>query len=576
MFVGKAGLGGAVWALIVAILLMAAPASGCGCQDADARRQDQPASADAADGKAARPNILLIVIDDLGYSDLGAYGGEIRTPHIDALAESGVLMTDFHTSSACSPSRAMLLTGIDNHLIGLGNLDGLLTDNQRGQPGYEEHLNHRAVTLATLLRNAGYNTYMAGKWHLGEDAATRPEARGFDRSFAQMGGYPGSHFDLTPSPWTQGPKEAFFNEGEPVEELPEGFFSTEFYTDRILEYLRSGADSGKPFFAYLAFSAVHWPLQAPESHIERYRGRYDEGYDRLRNQRLERMQALGIVGKSQRRLPDNPGVPPWASLPPEDRRRQARSMEVYAAMLEHVDDSVGRLLNHLRDAGEYSNTTVVLMSDNGPAAADLNAPGLTAEYLARFDTSLDNLGRRNSLALYGPGWAQASATPLRLFKHFTTEGGVRVPLIISGAGVRRANEMHRGFIHVTDLAPTLLALAETPYPNAHGGKALPAPMGRSLLPYLQGQTEQAHPQDHHLGFELQGRRGLRQGHWKLSFIDPPRGPGRWQLFDLAEDLGETNDLADAEPERFAAMIALWERYAEEVGLILPDAPSKAQ
>ena len=576
MFAGEAGLGCAVWALTVAVLLMAAPASGCGCQGTDAGQQDQPASADADGGKAARPNILLIVIDDLGYSDLGAYGGEIRTPHIDALAESGVLMTDFHTSSACSPSRAMLLTGIDNHLIGLGNLDGLLADNQRGQPGYEEHLNHRVVTLATLLRDAGYRTYMAGKWHLGEDAATRPEARGFDRSFAQMGGYPGSHFDLTPSPWTQGPKEAFFNEGKPVEELPEGFFSTEFYTGRILEYLRSGAGSGQPFFAYLAFSAVHWPLQAPESHTERYRGRYDEGYDRLRRQRLERMQVLGIVNESLHGLPDNPGVPPWASLPPEEKRRQARNMEVYAAMLEHVDDSVGRLLSHLRDVSEYGNTTIVLMSDNGPAAADLNAPGLTAEYLARFDTSLDNIGHRNSLALYGPGWAQASATPLRLFKHFTTEGGVRVPLIISGAQVRRTNEMHRGFIHVTDIAPTLLALAETPYPDAHDGKALPALMGRSLLPYLQGRTEQVHPHDHHLGFELQGRRGLRQGQWKLSFIDPPRGPGRWQLFNLAEDLGETKDLAEEAPGRLAAMIALWERYAEEVGLILPDAPSKAQ
>lgn len=572
MFVGKVGLGYAGWAPLFAVLFILAFAPGCGGHGGDAGRT----AGNEAGGGATRPNILLIVIDDLGYSDLGAYGGEIRTPHMDALAESGVLMTDFHASSACSPSRAMLLTGIDNHLIGLGNLDGLLADNQRGQPGYEEHLNHRAVTLATLLRDAGYRTYMAGKWHLGDDAATRPEARGFDRSFAQLGGFPGSHFDLRPSPWTQGPRETFFNEGEPVEELPEDFFSTEFYTDRIIQYLRSGAASGKPFFAYLAFSAVHWPLQAPASHIDRYRSRYDEGYDLLRSQRLARMQALGIVNENLRELPENPRVPPWASLPPQEKRRQARSMEVYAAMLEHVDENVGRLLSHLRSTGEYENTTILLLSDNGPAAAGQDAPALTEDYLAQFDNSLENIGRRNSLALYGPGWAQASATPLRLFKHFTTEGGLRVPLIISGVQVRRVNEMHRGFIHVTDIAPTLLTLAETPYPSAYGGKALPPLLGQSLLPYLQGRAEQVHPQDHHLGFELQGRRGLRQGQWKLTFIDPPRGPGGWQLFNLAEDLGESNDLADEAPERYAAMIALWERYADAVNLILPDSPSKAQ
>ena len=569
MFVGKIGSGRVRRALTAAVLFMLALAPGCG---GDAGRT----TGNEAGGKATRPNILLIVIDDLGYSDLGAYGGEIRTPHIDALAESGVMMTDFHASSACSPSRAMLLTGIDNHLIGLGNLDGLLADNQRGQPGYEAHLNQRAVTLATLLRDAGYHTYMAGKWHLGETAATGPEARGFDRSFAQLGGFPGSHFDLTPSPWTQGPREPFLNDGEPVEALPEGFFSTDFYTDRIIQYLRSGAASGKPFFAYLAFSAVHWPLQAPASHIDRYRGRYDEGYDLLRSRRLARMQALDIVDESLRELPDNPGVPPWASLPAEEKRRQARGMEVYAAMLEHVDENVGRLLSHLRSTGEYENTTILLMSDNGPAAVGQDAPALTEAYLAQFDASLGNIGRRGSLTLYGPGWAQASATPLRLFKHFTTEGGVRVPLIISGAQVRRTNKMHRGFIHVTDIAPTLLALAETPYPSAYGGKTLPPLMGQSLLPYLQGRAEQVHPQDHHLGFELQGRRGLRQGQWKLSFIDPPRGPGRWQLFNLAEDLGESDDLADEAPERYAAMIALWERYADAVDLILPDSPSKAQ
>ena len=572
MFVGKVGSGCVHRVLTAAVSFALALASGCGGQGGDAGR----ATGNEVGGSAAQPNILLIVIDDLGYADLGAYGGEIRTPHMDALAESGVMMTDFHASSACSPSRAMLLTGIDNHLVGLGNLDGFLADNQRGQPGYEEHLNHRAVTLATLLRDAGYRTYMAGKWHLGETAATRPEARGFDMSFAQLGGFPGSHFDLTPSPWTQGPREPFFNDGKPVAELPEDFFSTEFHTDRIIQYLRSGAVSGKPFFAYLAFNAVHWPLQAPASRIDRYRSRYDGGYDLLRSRRLARMQALGIVNESLRELPNNPSVPPWDSLSPQEKRRQARSMEVYAAMLEHVDENVGRLLSHLRSTGEYENTTILLLSDNGPAAAGQDAPALTEDYLAQFDNSLENIGRRNSLALYGPGWAQASATPLRLFKHFTTEGGLRVPLIISGAQVRRANEMHRGFVHVTDIAPTLLALAQTPYPSAYGGKALPPLPGQSLLPYLQGRAEQVHPEDHHLGFELQGRRGLRQGQWKLTFIGPPHGPGRWQLFNLAEDLGESNDLADEAPERYAAMIALWERYADAVNLILPDSPSKAQ
>ena len=529
------------------------------------------ASVDSA-GKAApaRPNILLIVIDDLGYSDLGAYGSEIRTPNIDALAKSGVRMTDFHAAPACSPARAMLLTGIDNHINGLGNL--IMAENQRGQPGYEDQLNQRVVTMATLLREAGYRTFMAGKWHLGSDRDARPEARGFQRSFAMMGGYPGSHFDLTPNPWTQGPVQEMFDQGRPVAELPGDFFSTEFYTDRIIEYLQSG-DLSQPFFAYLAFSAVHWPLQASPPLLDRYRGRYDEGYDQLRKERLARMRSLGIVGAQVQKLPENPGVPAWDDLPEEQRRLQARCMEIYAAMLEHVDVSLGRLLGHLRDAGQYQNTTVLLLSDNGPAGVGYDAPALSGEYLAAFDNSLANLGRPGSLAIYGPGWAQASATPLRLFKHFIAEGGLRVPLIVSGSQVARKNALHRGFVHITDIAPTLLELAGAEYPKRHRGKALPPLQGKSLLPYLQGRAEGARGLDDALGFELAGHRGLRQGNWKISLIEPPRGSGAWQLFNLSEDLGEFNDLAAREPERLAQLIALWERYAEEVQLILPEGPA---
>lgn len=525
--------------------------------------------ATAAGAAPARPNILLILIDDLGYSDLGAYGGEIRTPNIDALAQSGVRMTDFHAAPACSPARAMLLTGIDNHINGLGNL--ILAENQRGQPGYEEQLNQRVVTAASLLRAAGYRTYMAGKWHLGSGDDSRPEARGFQRSFAMMDGYPGSHFDLTPNPWTQGPVQEMFEDGQPVAELPPDFFSTDFYTDRIIEYLQSG-DAGQPFFAYLSFSAVHWPLQAPPALLNRYRGRYDEGYDQLRRERLARMRALGIVGARVQTLPQNPGVPAWDALPEEERRRQARCMEIYAAMLEHVDANVGRLLDSLREAGQGENTLVLLLSDNGPAGVSYDAPALTEAYLARFDNSLANLGQRGSLPIYGPGWAQASATPLRLFKHFTTEGGLRVPLILSGPQVARQNEIHHGFVHIMDIFPSLLELAGAEYPRQHRGQALPPLLGKSLLPYLQGSAERVRGPDDALGFELAGHRGLRQGRWKLSLIEPPRGSGAWQLFNLAEDLGESNDLAAQEPERLAEMIALWERYAEEVNLILPEGP----
>ena len=362
-----------------------------------------------------------------------------------------------------------------------------------------------------------------------------------------------------------------FEDGQPVAELPPDFFSTDFYTDRIIEYLQSG-DAGQPFFAYLSFSAVHWPLQAPPALLNRYRGRYDEGYDQLRRERLARMRALGIVGARVRKLPQNPGVPAWDALPEEERRRQVRCMEIYAAMLEHVDANVGRLLDSLREAGQGENTVVLLLSDNGPAGVGYDAPALTEAYLARFDNSLANLGQRGSLAIYGPGWAQASATPLRLFKHFATEGGLRVPLILSGAQVARKNEIHRGFVHIADLFPSLLELAGAEYPRRHRGQALPPLLGKSLLPYLQGRAERVRGPDEALGFELAGHRGLRQGRWKLSLIEPPRGSGAWQLFNLAEDLGESNDLAAQQPQRLAAMIALWERYAQEVNLILPEGP----
>ena len=525
------------------------------------------ASQPGAGPTGARPNVLLIVADDLGYTDLGVTGGEIRTPNLDALARSGLLLTSFLVSPTCSPTRAMLISGADTHPAGLGTMSGEADTNQKDRPGYEGYLSDRVVSVATLLKDAGYHTYLSGKWHLGMEVHQGPQARGFERSFALLPGG-ASHFaDATAL--VERPEPAPYREDGRAVTLPAGFYSTSHFTDKLIEYLRAGLADGKPFFAYAAYTSPHWPLQVPDAELDRYRGRYDDGYDVLRTRRFARAQELGIV-------PPGTAVPQrtefaraWNGLLPDEQRHQARAMGIYAAMVENLDHHIGRLLQFLKDAGQYENTLVLFFSDNGAEGNPIDRLKNNAAWIPkRFDNSVGNLGRRNSYAWAGPGWSQA-ATPFRLWKGFPTEGGVRVPAIVRlGAGTRRG--VASVPVSVKDVVPTLLELAGARHPGStYEGRPVAPLEGRSLVSFLKGQSETVHGDDFTMGWELFGRRALRQGDWKIVWLYPPYGPGRWELFDLAKDPLESRDIAAAEPDRLARLIRVWDEYAARNGVVLP-------
>ncbi len=522
----------------------------------------------------SRPNILLIVADDLGYSELGSYGSEIDTPNIDNLAATGIQFTHFYAHSNCSPTRSMLLSGVDNHLNGLGAMYLALGPNQIGQPGYEGHLNQRTVSVAKLLQDSGYATYLSGKWHLGETPETLPAARGFDRYFIQTkGAPPAGHFNLNgPRPGTKNIyiEDGADRTGTPV---PADFFSSNFYTDKLIEYLETEKDSGAPFFAYLAFSAPHIPVQAPDTHIDLYQGRYDVGYDVVRKQRLNKMQHLGLITKTQFPERRAPTVLPWSQLSKEQQAHHARRMEVYAGAVANMDDNVGRLLEFLTESGQLADTLILFMSDNGAAGFyGWQSEGL----LRRFndaDNSLENLGRDGSMMFYGPGWASAGSAPFYLFKRHMTEGGLRVPFIVSGRGVKPQGLISHEMLTVRDIAPTLLDIAGLQYPSGrYAGREVLPQTGKSFSARLTNTGPFVHNKEEVFGWELFRRRGVRKGDWKLLWLDAPFGTETWQLYHLPTDPGETHDLAEDEPGKLAEMIAAWNQYATNNNVILSDGP----
>lgn len=524
----------------------------------------------AGGAAAARPNILIIVSDDMGYSDWGGFGGEIRTPNLDALARQGRRYTQFYTAATCSPTRAMLLTGIDHHRVGLSTMEELLQPNQRGVPGYEGYLNRNAVTLPELLHDAGYTTLISGKWHLGASPAQDPSQFGFDRSFVMLRGA-ASHFGDMEAYTTDYPA-TYRENGKPVQ-IPATFYSSDAYASKLIEWIEAKQD-GAPLFAYLAFTAPHDPLHVPDEWLDKYAGRYDGGYDLLREQRLARARELGVVRQSVVASPRPPHVPAWNTLSPDEQRASARSMEIYAAMVENLDANVGRVLAALKRKGIYDNTLIFFFSDNGANGITLqqnplSAPGWVASHS---DNSLQNLGRKGSRPSTGPGWAVASSSPFRLFKVFISEGGIRSPLIVTGPGVGTAAQPNDAVLTVRDVMPTVLDSAGLVAPGTYQGRTVLTVEGRSMWPLLKGETSQIHPADESIGFELFGMRALRRGDWKITLIGEPFAAPRWQLFNIADDPAETMDRAAAQPELLAALQREWERYAHEVGVVLPDSP----
>lgn len=514
-----------------------------------------------APAQAKSPNVVLIVADDAGYADFGAFGGEIATPNIDALAAVGVRFSNFYVGPTCSPTRSMLLTGVDNHLAGLGNMAEFMAPNQKGRPGYEGHINRRVAPVAALLRQSGYHTYMAGKWHMGEEPDQFPAARGFERDLTLIPGG-GSHFD---DMWgAKGEKQLYTRNGQVLTELRPGFHSSVDYTDAIIGNIEEHRADGKPFFAYLAFQAPHDPFQLPPDWLDKYRGRYDQGYDATRAARVERMKRLTLLRNDATVFPRLPSIPPWTALSPDERKQSARRMELYAAMLEHLDWNVGRLVRYLQDRNLYEDTLFIVLSDNGPE-------GTSFPISAPWDNSrFEDWGKKGTFIQYGAAWAQVSAGPFRMFKGYESEGGIRAPMIVAGHGVSAGGRVSNALAHVTDVPATILQAANVMHPKTFEGQSVLPLQGLSLRPVLAGTRKAVRGEDQWIGGELFGNRFVRQGDWKLLWMCRPAGTGDWQLFDLARDPGETRDLSASEPAVRRRLLKAWNTYSTANNVVLPE------
>ena len=518
-----------------------------------------------------KPNIILIVADDLGFSDLGAYGSEIATPNLDQLTRQGLQLTNYHSQTVCSPARAILLAGADNHINGLGaSKGGISRAELKGKPGYDGELNGQAGTLAAQLKADGYRTYLSGKWHLGKAAHSSPGAQGFEKWWALMDGGGGHFHDKAPNFERSGAVN-YRENSKPVGVLPEDFYSSTYLTSKLIDYIDSDGRQDQPFFAYLAYTAPHWPLHAPQQWIEQYQGKYRQGWHATAKQRLRRQQQTGLmddrvsIESSNAKLQQK-----WLQMDDRQRAIEMRKMEVYAAMISAMDVEIGRLIGYLEDRDQLNNTIIVFVSDNGPEDNDIADLYNNRVWIPRtFDNRLNNLGLIGSYIWLGEQWAQVSATPLRLYKTYLSEGGMRVPAII-----RLPNSDYKGrindYISVKDIAPTLLDLAGVEPQDLEHKKAVKT--GRVLTSLLQGKPAQS--DQHSEGWEMFGNKAFYSGNWKLLRLEPPFNlvaepnsgqivNGKWQLYNLVDDPQESVDLADKHPERIRPMIEQWHRYAAD-------------
>ena len=518
----------------------------------------------------SRPNVLLMMADDLGWSDLGCYGGEIRTPSLDALAAGGLRFTQFYNTARCCPTRASLLTGLYPHQAGVGAMT-----NDRGPEhnGYRGTLQPHTVTIAELLRSAGYHTSMVGKWHLHNKADVKPTDRGFDEFYGMLGGYN--------SCWVEDGSFSRLPAGRPrraytsaTGRKPGTFYATDAFADYAIDFLEIARGTTKPFFLYLAFSAPHFPLHAHESDIAKYESLYfEKGWDVIRTERLARLKSLQLVPADLALTPRSP-VPPkshakpspyagkdnpaWLDLPENRRRDLARRMAVYAGMVDRMDQAIGRVTAHLRSTGQLENTLILFLSDNG-ACWEWDPFGFDGSSSPRNvlheGPALAELGQPDDYMSYGSGWANAGNTPWRLYKHFSHEGGIRSPFIVHWpAAIRDRMALRPQPAHLIDILPTLAAVAGASYPDQRNGVTTLPPEGISLLPAFRNEPL-ARPAP--LCFEHERSRAIRAGDWKLVSLKDDA----WELYNLASDPTESRNLIASQPETAAALQRQWEQWA---------------
>lgn len=529
----------------------------------------------ASSEKDNRPNIVLLLADDLGYSDLGCYGGEISTPHLDGLAQRGVRFTQLYNSARCCPSRASLMTGLYPSQAGIGDFTTAKPNPKRG-PGYLGRLNNQCVTLAEVLKPAGYQCYYVGKWHLHE--ATGPIKRGFDEFYGYTRGHSHDQYDADYYiRLPQGLKKE-------IDPPSDDFYATDVFNEYALEFIRQGQKTGKPWFLFLGHSSPHFPVQAPADRADKYNETYLRGWDALRKERYDRMRKIGLIDGARWNLTPRSVVPldrndiangysgqrnpAWDSLDPDRQRDLARRMAVFAAMVETVDQGVGRMVDHLQSTGDLDNTLILFLSDNGACYEwgpfGFDGRSRVGRTTLRAGEDLRKIGGRGTHQSYGSGWANLGNTPFRMYKHFTNEGGISTPFIAHWPkGLGTPNQWVREPAHMMDILPTLMEVADGKYPDQLRGRAVLPPEGVSLLPAMRGKKLSSRS----IGFDHQGAKALRKGDWKLVWSKRMPHKIDWELYNLSEDRCETNDLADKFPERVHALAAEWEEWAKRVNVV---------
>lgn len=518
-----------------------------------------------ADTINPQPNIVLILVDDAALMDFGVYGGEAATPNIDRLALQGTLFTNYHSSPSCAPSRAMLLTGCDSHLTGVPNLPEFLSEEHQKHEGYEGILNDKVVTVASRLKSAGYRTYMTGKWHLGNTETSLPSKRGFDRTYI-LGASGADNYEQRPyiatksgAPW--------FEDGKPTR-LPDDFYSSKDYVDKMISFMNEDPDQSKPFFSYLAFQAIHIPLQAPKEFVDKYVGRYDEGWDKMRLKRHQKAKQLGLIPPDAALGDMLPVLRSWDALSPDQKKEASNDMAVNAAMLEAMDYHIGRYFNYLTQKGLLENTVFVISSDNGPEASSTD-DSKSLKYWMKwkgFHRDQSRLGQKRYYGFIGPEFASAAASPLSFFKFYAGEGGLRVPLIISGKNIPRG-EKENAFAYVTDVTPTILDIAGIKISSETEGITM---TGKSLFPLLTKTAEKIYYDNDIIGLESAGQCALFKGNMKLVKNGKPYGDAIWRMYNIATDPAETIDLAKSSPALFDTLMQHYKDYAVENNVLEMD------
>ena len=533
------------------------------------------ALAGEAGGGPKRPNIVLILSDDMGFSDIGCYGGEIATPNLDRLASRGIRFTQFYNTARCCPTRASLLTGLYPHQASIGHM----TDD-RDLDGYRGDLNTRCVTIAEALKPAGYSTYMAGKWHVTRHTSPQgpthnwPLQRGFDRFYGTLTGA-GSYYDPV----------TLTRDNTAIPPDPDGYYYTNAISDNAVRYVAEHK-SDAPFFMYVAYTAAHWPMHALPEDIARHQGRYDKGWDALRAERHKRMIDMGLVDARWPITPRDRAVPAWENA--GRKQWHARRREVYAAMIDVMDRGIGRIVAELERSGRIENTLILFLQDNGGCAEENGSqgpekPDPTKEHPLKpmAPGELQRAGQPpvtrdgrpvrtgegvmpgppNTYVAYGRPWANASNTPFRLYKHWVHEGGIATPLIASWpAKTAKGGGLTHEVGHLVDIMATCCDAAGARYPKSHKGNDVLPCEGKSLVPVFQTGKREGHEAVY---WEHEGNRAVRQGKWKLV----SRHPGAWELYDMEADRTELNSLADKEPDRVSRMVAMYDAWAERCGVV---------